>query len=285
MSNALSSLLPCLTLFAWAGLLIHFYVSGRLSAFLIPVFRPGVLVAGIVLLVLAIAALIAPDHSTCCDDDADCGHPLGRRTSGRLLAFAVLLLPIAAAAALSTDGFSRTTMENRGILVDAAGLGRESSGPSGRAYEPPLPTADGSGAPLPADEDFIDPSEYLPRTPEGYVKAEVIDFLYAASEPELRQDFEGETVAIVGQYMPENRNGSGTGFRFKLVRMFMSCCAADARPVGVVVQSETRPPFPEMAWVRVVGRAEFPVVDGKSTAIVKARSVEESPPPEETMLY
>jgi uncharacterized repeat protein (TIGR03943 family) len=282
MSNILSRWLPGATLLAWATLLLYFFLSGRLSAFLVPMFRPLVLVAGLLLLVLAVMAWTLPGGGECCEDTT-CSHPLGRVTSGRILVFLVLFLPVYAALSLPRDGFGVNAIENRGLILDGTALGLENSPGDKAIYEPPLPAADGEPADSPSEES-IDPSEYIPRTPEGFVKAEVIDFLYAASEPTLRSDFENEIVEVIGQVMPDN-DSTARGTRFILVRMFMTCCAADARPVGVVVELDFPTTLGEMSWVRVIGKVEFPLVNGKPAAIVSAREVIKTDPPAESMLY
>ena len=84
--------------------------------------------------------------------------------------------------------------------------------------------------------------------------------------------------------MPDTANNAG-GKRFKAVRMFMTCCAADARPVATLVECETLPNLPEMTWVKVTGTATFPIENGRRIAVLKAERVEKSSPPDETMLF
>ena len=76
--------------------------------------------------------------------------------------------------------------------------------------------------------------------------AEVLDLLYAAQDINLRKDFEGKTVQLIGQLMPDTADNA-KGSRFKAVRMFMTCCAADARPVAALVESNQAPNIPEMS--------------------------------------
>ena len=113
---------------------------------------------------------------------------------------------------------------------------------------------------------------------------QVVDLLYAAQDTSLRGDFKNQPIEMIGQLMPETVNNAN-GKRFKLVRMFMVCCAADARPVAVLVESDTHPTGEEMSWIKVVGTVEFPVENGRPVAVVKASKVTATDPPEETMLY
>ena len=78
---------------------------------------------------------------------------------------------------------------------------------------------------------------YLPRNEAGQIKAQTVDLLYAAEEPTMRADFENKDVEVIGQFMPARANNP-EGDRFNLVRMFVICCAADARPVAISVQMD-----------------------------------------------
>ena len=82
-----------------------------------------------------------------------------------------------------------------------------------------------------------------------------------------------------------DQTSNASGNRFKAVRMFMTCCAADARPVATIVESETPPGVEEMTWVKITGIATFPVENGKRQAVLKAHVVEKTSPPDESMLY
>jgi len=45
------------------------------------------------------------------------------------------------------------------------------------------------------------------------------------------------------------------------------------------------PEVPEMTWVKVTGKATFPIERGRRVSVVKAEKVEKTDPPEEAMLY
>lgn len=286
--------LPCLTLAAWSAILLVFHFSGRLQPLLIPMFRHYVLAAGIILGVMALAFLFFQADTACCSS-AECGHSISRFATGKILTFLVLLLPVTAAALFSPTGFSMTAIENRGVITDAAVFG----GTSRINLQPPalpLPTKDGAAPPSnastptapgttqaqPTPEPAV--TDYLTRTPEGYIVAEVLDLLYAAQDNVLRHDFEGKTVQLIGQFLPD-KTSANAGKRFKAVRMFMTCCAADARPVATLVEPDALPDVPEMTWVKVTAISTFPVENGRRISLLKASKVEKTEPPEESMLY
>jgi uncharacterized membrane protein YcgQ (UPF0703/DUF1980 family) len=163
-----------------------------------------------------------------------------------------------------------------------AGVKQPAVAPSPPRESAPAPAV--TSAPGKAAEEKPIP-DYIQRTPEGYIVVEVLDLLYAAQDGALRKDFEGRTVELVGQLMPDKTSREGGGKRFKAVRMFMTCCAADARPVATLVEAESLPELPEMTWVKIVGTSTFPLEKGRRTAVLKADTVKKTEPPEEMMLY
>jgi uncharacterized repeat protein (TIGR03943 family) len=295
MNKIFSRWLPCATLAAWSFVLLYFYFSGRIHAFLHPTFRPYVLVAGLAMGVMALVFLLFPADANCCSA-AECGHGLSRVAAGKVLTFLILLLPVSAAAMYSPDSFGKNVMLNRVEITDASSL----RSPAAQKNTPPAPidmplptngasssasAAPGASTPAPAaSTQPAPPQDYLQRTPDGRIVAEVLDLLYAAQDNALRKDFEGKPVELIGQLMPDTTNNPN-GNRFKAVRMFMTCCAADARPVAALVETQTAPKLPEMSWIKITGTATFPIENGRRIAVLKADKVEKCNPPEETMLY
>lgn len=170
--------------------------------------------------------------------------------------------------------------------VDSQGLKlptAEAPAATAAAPTPAAPATPGAApaAAAPAENGM---NEYLRKTPEGFIVAEVLDLLYAAQDNTLRAEFENKKVELIGQLMPDAAAPAGTK-RFKAVRMFMTCCAADARPVSITVAAPELPTLPEMTWVRIIGTATFPLEKGRRAAILQAESVTKSEPPPDSMLY
>ncbi len=255
MTRTLDRWLPSVTLVLWGAILLYFFQSGRLAAFLHPSFRPGVAIAGVILFLLAVAVAFS-GGAECCEEET-CGHSFARLTSGKLLTFAILIVPITMAFRGTQDSFGLTAIENRGVIMDAATFG--------------------SGSLQGMDE-------FQPEVVDGNLSLSVLDLLYAATEPTLRSDFSGKSVEVIGQLMQETESNP-RGNRMRIIRMFMSCCAADSRPVGAVAEFQQLPNLPELSWVKVVGVPTFPMEGGKNITVIKVTSIEPTSPPEETMLY
>ncbi|PTX93243.1 TIGR03943 family protein [Spartobacteria bacterium LR76] len=255
-------------LIVWGILLSYFYASGRVTAYLSPTFQPWTLAAGLVLLILALVVWFSP--STITSGDAP---SLAKGLGGTIFSGAVLTISLVLAVIVSPSQFSASTVLNRGLVSDANSL---------PGYKPPvepaLPTQDG----VPGQDTAADP--YMPRNADGQIRAETIDLIYAAEEKSLRADFENKEVEMIGQFMPAKSNNA-KGDRFSLVRMYMVCCAADARPTAVTIQMDPAVKMEEMSWVKVVGTATFPVEGGRIIPLVVAKSVKSCDPPEEAMIY
>ncbi|MGA1868343.1 MAG: hypothetical protein ACMUJM_07330 [bacterium] len=92
----------------------------------------------------------------------------------------------------------------------------------------------------------------------------------------LRFVTEGE--AFSGKGVPEDY--------FLLFRWFISCCAADAEPVGIIVHREAIKNRDKISWVRVEGHLKMLTIEGKSVPYIEAETVKNIPalPPEQQYL-
>ncbi len=116
-------------LLLWGGVMVYFYLSGRIGSYLPPdgAFRPLALAAGLALIALAVLNLATmgaqdpdaapeatPDHDHSC-----CGHnhcaTKESAPGGRALAVLILSVPLLAAAAMSPDRFSMAAIVNKGL--------------------------------------------------------------------------------------------------------------------------------------------------------------------------
>ena len=259
--------IPAGVLVVWGTVLSFFYFSGRVGNYLHPSFHLWTAVSGVVLVLMAGGMIFLPA--------ADKGGEDRKIPLGRVFAALILIVPLLVAATVSPSQFGAALVQNRGLADSIGDL------PGYKPYvDPALPTEDGT----PAAGQPADPADYMPRNEAGQIKAQTVDLLYAAEEPTMRQDFEGKEVELVGQYMPAKTNNP-QGNRFNLVRMFVMCCAADARPVAVTIQSSKAENLPEMSWIKVTGKATFPLEGGRRVPVVVADSITPSDPPEESFIY
>ena len=269
------------TLLVWSGLLLWFWGSGRVVSYLHPQFHAYVALAGISLAILALlwwwASGTTDDGCDCCADHA--GDEPRKNSAGVIFSFAVLLVPVTGGALISPSQFGEAAVMNRGIVTDISQL--PSASPSfGSWADAPLIGDEG----IPDVTDFAGEEgvEYFTRGPDGAIQLETIDLLFAAEEPVLREQFADQRVSIIGQYIPPRGDKTGG---FDLVRMFVVCCAADARPLGINIESPGLVEVPRMGWVRITGMARFDLKNGRHEPRLEAEKIEQVEAPRETFLY
>jgi uncharacterized repeat protein (TIGR03943 family) len=272
----------------WGGLLVWFWGSGRIVSYLHPHFHAYVGIAGFALLALVPLWWLASRSGTS-NDCGSCGchdHDHVKRSRsiwfGQSILYLILLVPVAGAAFVSPSQFGEAAVMNRGIITDLSGLPNVLSSRASSWEDAPLI----GGEDLPDVENWPEGQEegveYFTRGEDGAIQLETMDLLFAATEPSMQEEFAGERIAIIGQYIPP-RGEDSTGF--DLVRMFVVCCAADARPLGIKVVAPETIKIPRMGWVRITGVARFPLVDGRTEPLLEMEKIEEIEPPRETFLF
>jgi len=276
MSASFDRYLSTAVLTVWGGILAYFVLSGRLESYLHPSFHLLTALSAVILLLLAGGLVFLPGtEELCCEPN--CEHPHSRQSPWRsILAAALLVVPLSAASIASPDQYGAAIVVNRGLIKETNNLPGYNPNAAPRfsdSLDGQAPTVPGKAA-----------ESYLKMNEAGQIQAETVDLIFAAEEPSMRTDFEGKQIDVIGQFMPAHRNNP-KGDRFNLVRMFMMCCAADARPMAVAVQTEQPPGVPEMSWVKVVGKASFPIESGRNVPLILAETVTVCDPPEETLIY
>lgn len=273
MNPLIARILSATATAVWGAVLCYFYFSGRVTSYLHPAFHVYTVICGVALLLMAGGLLILPLQHACADGEV-CDHDKPPGWLGGGLAFLIIVVPLLVASVQSPGQFSASTVLNRGFIESVNEM------PSLRApfAEPALP---GENASAGNPESLFD---YFQRNEQGEMIVEMADLMYAAEDPGLREDFVGKDVELTGQFMPATTNNP-QGNRFRLVRMFVVCCAADARPLALTVQDAEEVKFPDMSWVKVRGTVRFPVEGGRVVPLVMAKEVSETEPPEESFIY
>jgi uncharacterized repeat protein (TIGR03943 family) len=299
-SRSIQGLRDSLLLLLWGGFVLWLSFTGRLSIYLHPSLQPYTTASGVVFLLLAVFVFrsyysrmlgqaISHQHHHECEDhghDHGCDHGYHHHDSGEGLGALIfktvlLLLPLAIIISGKATAYSITTVQNRGVVDNISKLPSAQSAAASTSFSS-VPSS--AASPTLAT---IDSSASLTSTTNasvGPMPLQVIDMLYAVQMPSYRSEFEGKNVELVGQYIPMT-TGNPKGDRFQAIRMFMTCCAADAKPVGVTVQYSKPLKVSEMDWVKITGKPIFPMEGGKRTALLEATKVEECPAPSEPFVY
>jgi uncharacterized repeat protein (TIGR03943 family) len=253
----------------WGTGILWLAGTGRLSSYLHPSLQPFTVASGFLLILLGgfgLAAMRRPSCHSCCHDHVGeaVGHSHDLGLTRLLVGSAVLVIPILVLLSGNADRLTATTVVNRGVVQDLS----------------KLPSANASAAKSPGNA----PPDSSAVNPGGAMPLQVIDMLYALQMPSYREEFEGKEVELTAQYVPMT-TGNPKGDRFQAVRLFITCCAADAKPVGVTVRSPSSPKVSEMGWIKVTGKPTFPMEGGKRTALLEASKVEPCDAPSEPFVY
>ena len=246
LARQMSFFAPAAVMSAWAVVMLHTIASGHINRLLSPMFRPYVLVAAILLLILSALHLLLYEPEA---SETAPTFPFRDRLRqiGRWL---VLLLPVIAASMLSPPALSGTTFANR-ALASTAGV----------TAMPNM--SDNSEAIYKAAHRRSQPTR-----------------AHGSHRPDRRRQsteqikaFDGRQVRTVGLF-------SGQGGSAKLVRWIMWCCAADAQPASVALAGDTSAAGlgkDATQWVEVIGTARFPSTLGHVVPQIEIESIKPAP--------
>ena len=111
------------------------------------------------------------------------------------------------------------------------------------------------------------------------LSVEVVDLLIAAQQPALVKVLNGKRIELTGQVL-----GSDNG-TFRLMRLLVLCCAADAQPLAVQVKTHQGPKPTPMTWVKVTGKVTFAKKGKAMVPVIAAESVVSVSQPDEPFLF
>ncbi|MBK8987987.1 MAG: TIGR03943 family protein [Chloroflexi bacterium] len=94
--------------------------------------------------------------------------------------------------------------------------------------------------------------------------------------------FNGQEAHIIGFVYRDPRFADDT---FMVARFTVSCCVADAAPIGLIVQWPDAAAIPADQWVEVTGHFAVGVFDGRQIPILVADSIVPTDPPAQPYLY
>jgi uncharacterized repeat protein (TIGR03943 family) len=255
MQSKICNVINACTLIGLGTVFLSFYWTGRIQQYLNPLFRPFVLVGGILTFIMGLICLLALPSEHCCD------HRHASRLSVSLASFGLICVSVLAGSTFSKDAFDQQIFVNRGSMDEDSRL---SSG-----------FASNAGFPADSKNGIV-----RDLKAEDNVAVEITDLLRAKTVEPLRNFIAGKNVTVVGQFV-----SGRTEQNFRLTRMFIWCCAADARPIHVTVEVSAPVDVPDLQWVKVIGRPEYSFADGHAHLLVKAYSVMPVKAPKDAMLY
>lgn len=262
------------------------------------------------------------DHGCCGHEHGDVeadhhGHSHDHEDSASGVAFSllVLLVPLLVATAYSKDRFSsdyvakwgkieRQMMQKRIAdsreaadrtpdspvtnpytregIESAEGVASAGTSPD-QADTPPEPEA--KAAEAWGTFTMEDLKKMVPQNDKGEFLLDVPQIFYTAGDKELMEVMEGIPVETTAQLMEETLNNPNNT-RLKAFRLFIECCAADARPLSVPVDFGQAPPdYTEMGWYKLYGKLHYAHENDEIIPMIRIERIEATTEPTDGLLF
>ena len=307
MNRKLATALGAFAILVWSIIIIYFYSSARIGVYLKGGFQTLALIGGLGLGILGLYNLLMAGEKTACGHDHDHGggddhaHDHEQETpSGLAINLSILVVPIVCAAVLTPDTRSLAWVRNNLSLASDPTNIREQLALTGRTPATDGPTESAAPPPTPDDavagtdsetkaesEPAADPYEFtksdldklVDKNDAGEYMVTVPEIFFTGGDASIQKVLDGEAVETIGQFIEETKNNPN-GTRLRVYRMFMECCAADARPLSVTIEfGKTPPEFKELGWYKLHGKMDFEEGDGYSVPVINAVSIEPTEEP------
>lgn len=110
----------------------------------------------------------------------------------------------------------------------------------------------------------------------------IVDWLVEIQNSASPNALDGQKAHVIGFVFRDERFNDA---QFLVGRFIVSCCVADASPVGLVVQGDEAAEFEDDQWIDVSGHFETGTFDGEETPILIIDSIEAIDPPSQPYLY
>lgn len=111
----------------------------------------------------------------------------------------------------------------------------------------------------------------------------ILDWLRVLNSSANLREFEGQEIEVIGFVYRDAQIQQPD--QFMAARFALSCCVADARAIGMVVQNAEGAALPQDTWVSVSGHIEIQHLNRIDTPVIVADTVEVIEPPSQPYLY
>ena len=234
-----------LALAAWAAFLWWAYATGVLE-FLHPSFRRLSLFAAIGMVALAGAMLTGAmprrGHAACAQAHAHATRGVGFAV--QLGMRAALGIPVVLGVTVPMHGLSAGAVARRGVRMIRVDSQASTSGPDASQPDAPAPpptakpVGEGPGqvkAPRQAAKPATSPASDQEPVEEFYEEISVQELLGRLRRPGGEAAVQKIRIAMVGQYYKDE---DCTAQQFKLYRVIITCCLADAEVMALLVETK-----------------------------------------------
>ncbi len=239
------------------------------------------------------------DHS-----DHALQHHHEENPSNLAFALIVLLAPLFLAASYTQDRFSseyvakwdkierqmrqlRIAANRKNTPVSASVTSASTPSSTDDSTSSPTASADGTSGSKTTDNSgeswnsfsYDDLKKLVPQNEQGEFLLDIPQIFYTAGDQELMKVMEGIPVESTAQLMEEAQHNADST-RLKAFRLFVECCAADARPLSVPIDFGKAPPeYTEMGWYKLFGKLHFSHEGDEIIPIIRVNRIEATTEP------
>jgi uncharacterized repeat protein (TIGR03943 family) len=237
----LTRLLPSLVLAGYGIFILSLYARNVITLYINPTYVGPTVLAGVGLIGLAALRLVrhsevACDHDDCCTDSCYCGQ-----TSPRIWPYLVLCIPLLLGVLFPPRSLAAFSAQQRGpqiagmtVIRGATAVKRVSLSVDTRSFT----LQDWAGA--------------------------------LSADPNPR-DYGGKPIIISGLIL-HNPASMPPGY-IMVMRYQVTCCIADARPVGLIVRDTSHGALKDNQWVKVIGTMGAAHYQGQSVVVVNPKQL------------
>ena len=240
-SKVFSRILQSIAVICWGVVLVYFYVSERLTNYLAPDFRLIAFGGGLALVVIGAFTLLTSRQHASCGHDHGPGdeHDHEALDIHPIAAFLILVVPLLSSVAWTKDQFSIEALTRKGL--------EDTSADAGSLFL--------SSVLPPLTKELIEKQH--PPDENGYRPFPVMELFFTSADPEMRKLVEGMPVVTEGRMVPAPDGEPGS---YRVYRLFITCCAADSRPIPITVKFplDALPQVEKNAWMKLSGTITFP---------------------------
>jgi uncharacterized membrane protein YcgQ (UPF0703/DUF1980 family) len=121
MQSKICNVINACTLIGLGTVFLSFYWTGRIEQYLNPLFRPFVLVGGILTFIMGVTCLLTLPSEQC-SSEGGCDHRHASRLSVSLASFGLICVSVLAGSTFSKDAFDQQIFVNRGSMDEDSRL-------------------------------------------------------------------------------------------------------------------------------------------------------------------
>ena len=241
-TSYLATRIPAVVFLIWGYVLVWLVYKNHYKAFLQPILEPFLIIAFVIFGLFAFICLMRKPHTHSCDCECEHHHISFKQV---VICSLILLLPLCFL-----------------MIVYDKNLGSYALSKRSAGTEAHITTSDDSAK----DTDSNKPDKISKTNSETEIYTILSNW----------EDYVGKEVTIEGAVM---KNEQFEENQCLVYRFLIQCCAADARPIGIIIFTENVSQWENDDWIRVTGIFDIQEFQGNRVARITATDFEILPQP------